>query len=261
MIEPLLALPAHRRERLAQALRTGLLAPPYGGPALSGVLGDGTDAGVGAALAALAALDARGITGDAIALALDAATAAAAQAPRPELVWSGPEVPGLHARDTARVYEELIAGAARSLWLSTFAYYDGPKAFKSLAARMDAVPGLRVRLLVNIGRHWGDTTAAPSLVAGFAKRLWTHDWPGERRPSVFYDPRALDPGHQGAVLHAKAIVADDAVAFVTSANLTEAAFERNIEAGVLSRDRALATALALHFQTLIDRRLLVPLPS
>lgn len=262
MIEPLLALSTHRRERLVQALRTGLLAPPYDGPALSGVLGDGARSdGVVGAQAALAELDARGISGAAIALALDAAAAAVAAAPRPELVWSGPEVPGLHARDTARVYEELIAAAERSLWLSTFAYYDGPKAFKSLAARMDAVPELHVRLLVNIGRPWGNTTAAPALVAAFAVRLWSHDWPGQRRPNVFYDPRALEPGQEGAVLHAKAIVADDQAAFVTSANLTEAAFERNIEAGVLSRDRALATALALHFQTLIDRRLLLPLPS
>ena len=62
------------------------------------------------------------------------------------------------------------------------------------------------------------------------------------------------------MLHAKAIVADDEVALVTSANLTEAAFERNIEAGVLSRDVSLATALVVHFRTLIDRRFLVPLP-
>lgn len=85
--------------------------------------------------------------------------------------------------------------------------------------------------------------------------------PGERGPRVFYDPRALEPAREGAVLHVKAIVADDQLAFVISANLTEAAFERNIEAGIPSRDRALATALALHFQTLIDRRLLLPLPS
>ena len=65
----------------------------------------------------------------------------------------------------------------------------------------------------------------------------------------------------GAVLHAKAIVADDRAAFVTSANLTEAAFDRNIEVGVLTRDAALAAALARHFQALIDQGLLVPLPS
>jgi phosphatidylserine/phosphatidylglycerophosphate/cardiolipin synthase-like enzyme len=48
--------------------------------------------------------------------------------------------------------------------------------------------------------------------------------------------------------------------FVTSANLTEAALERNIEVGLFVRDRALAASLSSHFQGLIDRGLLYPLP-
>ena len=258
MIEPLLALPAHVRERLAQALRAGLLAPPYGRAAVSGVIGD-----TGASdrvIDAMAELQARGVSPAAISLVLDAAAAAAAQVTRPALVWTGPEVPGLHARDTARVYEELVAGASRSLWISTFTYYDGPKAFRTLAQRMDAVPELRVSLLLNIGRRRTDGGSAAELVNAFSERLWRHDWPGERRPGVFYDPRALDPDVPGAVLHAKAVIADEHVALVTSANLSEAAFERNIEAGVLSRDAALATALVVHFRTLIDRQLLLALP-
>jgi phosphatidylserine/phosphatidylglycerophosphate/cardiolipin synthase-like enzyme len=45
------------------------------------------------------------------------------------------------------------------------------------------------------------------------------------------------------VLHAKAVVADDEAVFVTSANLTEAAFDRNIELGLLVLDRALALSI------------------
>jgi phosphatidylserine/phosphatidylglycerophosphate/cardiolipin synthase-like enzyme len=52
----------------------------------------------------------------------------------------------------------------------------------------------------------------------------------------------------------------DMVVFVTSANLTEAALERNIELGLLVRDRALAATVTCHFQGLIDRALLCPLP-
>lgn len=63
------------------------------------------------------------------------------------------------------------------------------------------------------------------------------------------------------MLHAKALVVDDEAAFVTSANLTEAAFDRNIEVGVLSRDRTVAASLAKHFRVLIERKLLHPLPS
>ncbi|MCA1701314.1 MAG: phospholipase D-like domain-containing protein, partial [Actinobacteria bacterium] len=74
-------------------------------------------------------------------------------------------------------------------------------------------------------------------------------------------PRSLTAEGPSGVLHAKAVVADEEIALVTSANLTEAAFDRNIEAGVLSRDRALAASLARHFRVLIERELLLPLPG
>ena len=95
----------------------------------------------------------------------------------------------------------------------------------------------------------------------FAERFWTEDWPGERRPEVFYDPRSLEPDGPSGVLHAKAVVADDESVFITSANLTEAALDRNIEMGLLLRDRALAASVTRHFRGLIERGLLRPLPS
>jgi hypothetical protein len=125
MIDPLLELPAHLRERLARALDTGVLRPPYEPTAIRAALG--AQVGVEDVCTALRHLQARGIAGPALALALDVATRAAARLPRPDLVWSGPPVPGVHARDTRRVYEELLASARRSMWVSTFAYYDGPR--------------------------------------------------------------------------------------------------------------------------------------
>jgi phosphatidylserine/phosphatidylglycerophosphate/cardiolipin synthase-like enzyme len=125
---------------------------------------------------------------------------------------------------------------------------------------MDARPALQVTLLLNIERKRGDTTAATQLVRKFAERFWKTDWPGSARPRVFFDPRSLEPEGPTGVLHAKAVVADDEAVLVTSANLTEAALDRNIELGLLVRDRALAASLARHFQLLIDRELLRPLP-
>ena len=63
------------------------------------------------------------------------------------------------------------------------------------------------------------------------------------------------------MVHAKAVVADEQTVFVTSANLTEAALERNIEVGLLLRDRALAGSMAAHFRGLIDGGLLLALPG
>ena len=259
MIDALLDLPSHLRERLASALESGLLGPSPTPASLRSVLGNregGEDV-----VASLLELGRLGISGPAAAAWLRTVEQAAARTPKPDLVWSGPEVPGLHARDTRRVYEELLGSAERSIWASTYAFFDGPKAFEVLARRMEARPALRVTLLLNIQRKRGDTTASEQLVRRFADRFWKTDWPGSSRPSVFYDPRALDLEGPGGVLHAKAVVADDEAVFITSANLTEAALDRNIELGVLIRDRALALAVGGYFRSLIDRDLLKPLPS
>jgi len=212
-------------------------------------------------VAALHELGQLGVKGPAAAVWLRTITEVAARTPKPDLVWSGPEVPGLYARDTRRVYEELLGSAERSIWASTFAFFDGPKAFEVLARRMEAKPILHVTLLLNIQRKRRDNSAAEQLVRRFADRFWKTDWPGSSRPSVFYDPRALDPDGPGGVLHAKAVVADEEAVFVTSANLTEAALDRNIELGVLIRDRAIALTIGGYFRNLIDRNLLKPLPS
>lgn len=258
MIDAILDLPPHVRQRLAGALEARLVAAPYSATSLQSVLGSSSP--VEHVVAALSDLGRVGIAGPAAAAWIAGLEQAAARIPRPDLVWSGPEVPGLHARDTRRVYEELLGLAEHSIWASTYAFFDGPRAFDILARRMDARPALRVTMLLNIQRKRGDTTAAEQLVRRFADRFWQVEWPGSSRPNVYYDPRALDPDGPGGVLHAKAVVADDQAVFVSSANLTEAALDRNIEIGLLVRDRALALSVTTHFRTLIERGLLSPLP-
>jgi len=258
MIEGLRDVPSHLRKRLASALESGLLATPYSIASLRSVLG--SQVGGDGIAGALLELERIGISGPAAAAWIRTVDEATSRTPRPDLVWSGPEVPGLHARDTRRVFEELLGTAQRSVWASTYAFFDGPRAFDVLARRMDAQTELRVTLLLNIQRKRGDTTTADTLVRKFADRFWATDWPGSSRPRVFYDPRALEPEGPTGVLHAKALVVDDESVFVTSANLTEAALDRNIEAGILVRDRALAASMSSHFQLLIDRGLLHPLP-
>lgn len=259
MIETLLNLPPHVRERLASALESGLIACTPTTAALRSLLSG--SASLERVAAALAEFGRIGVPSAAAARWIRSLSEAEARAPRADLVWSGPEVPGLHARDTRRVYEELLTSAQHSLWVSSYVFFEGPKAFAILARRMKAAPDLRVKLLLNIQRKRGDTTAAEELVRRFAERFWRTEWPGTSRPTVFYDPRALDPDLPPGVLHAKAVVADGETVFVTSANLTEAALDRNIELGLLTRDRSLAASVVEHFQTLIDQRLLVPIPS
>jgi phosphatidylserine/phosphatidylglycerophosphate/cardiolipin synthase-like enzyme len=258
MTTPLLDLPSYQRQKLVIALRTKVLAPPYPDVAVISTIGAGSIAA--AVTAELRALEKQGISGAAIAYALTLAGEASAGVHRPDLVWSGETVPGVHARKTRQVFDELICGAVRSLWISSYTYWNGAQAFAKLAARMDATPDLVVRLLLNIQRGKGDSSTADELASAFAADLWKH-WPGDRRPEVYFDPRALKDGTGKAVLHAKAVVADDEAAFITSANLTEKAFDENIEVGILTRDRTVASALARHFAVLIEHSILEPLPS
>ena len=259
MTGALVGLPPHVRRRLEGALDTGLISTSSSPATVRSVLGlhDGGDELV----EDLNSLERMGVSGRAAAAWLRAVEQARARSPSPDLVWSGPEVPGLHARDTRRVYEELLGTAERSVWASTYVYFHGPRAFATLAGRMDAIPELQVTLLLNIQRRRGDTTAPDRLVRRFADRFWTSDWPGETRPRVYYDPRSLDLDGPAGVLHAKAVVTDGGAVFTTSANLTDAALDRNIELGVLIRDRALAATVTSHFQGLIERELLKPLPA
>ena len=257
VIDALLALPAHVRSRLSIALESGLLVPPYSAVAVRSTVGGEHQDVI---LQVLREWERVGVSPEAGVIWLNSLTRAAERAPAPDFVWTGPEVVGLHARDTRRVYEELIGSAQHSIWVCSYAFFDGPRAFATLAARMDANPGLEVTLLLNIERRRGDTTAADSLVRRFADEFWREAWPGKARPRVFYDPRSVAEDGPGGVLHAKAVVADGEAVFITSANLTEAAFDRNIELGLLVRDRTLAETTAIHFRTLIEKGLLRLLP-
>lgn len=53
---------------------------------------------------------------------------------------------------------------------------------------------------------------------------------------------------------------DEAHTLITSANLTEAAQERNVEAGVLVEDAAFARGVVAQFERLVDAGVLVRLP-
>lgn len=227
----------------------GFLASPYSDAAVRSAVGSDH---FEAAHEGLDQLGRQGIADVGVVAWLEAVEVARAETPRPSLVWTGPEVTGLHARDTRRVFDELIGRAERSLWISTYAYFDGKRAFEVLASRMDALPSLEVHMLLNIKRGT-QHSSAEEAVAKAAKSLWTYNWPGQRRPRVFYFPESLmEDGDGKAVLHAKAIVRDEEESLITSANFTEAALDRNIELGVLLHDAPFSRQVVRHFQRLIE---------
>src|SRR5207247_8747049 len=119
-------------------------------------------------------------------------------------------------------------------------------------------PGLRVRMFLEVERKWTDIAPDEEILCRFAERFRRNEWPGERMPEVFYDPRSLlRDATKRSCLHAKCIVIDRAVAFVSSANFTEAALVRNIEVGALIDSSHFAARLVEHFESLAEAGLLL----
>lgn len=182
-----------------------------------------------------------------------------------DLVWTGDKLPGSESRDTYVVVQELFASATSSVLIASYALDTGHKSrtlFQVLADRMDTNPALQVRMFLNIKRSHKDNTPDSVLLRKFAEEFQHNIWPGQRLPEVFHDPRALDPTPgPRACLHAKCVVVDEERLLVTSANFTEAAHQRNIEAGVLIADPGAARALRSQFETLVIRGNLQKLPG
>ena len=179
-----------------------------------------------------------------------------------ELVWTGPEVPGAESRDTGVLVGELFATAEKSVLVAGFAVAQGKRIFKALSDRMRELPDLQVRMFLNVSRPYRDLTPEAELLKRFADRFRLDEWPGPRPPEVYYDRRALSLGDsEHTSLHAKCIVVDECRTLVTSANFTEAAQIRNIEAGVFVVDSNLARSLVRQFEALISSGLLFRVPG
>lgn len=184
---------------------------------------------------------------------------------RIDLVWTGQEVVGSESRDTSVVVRELFSTAKTSVLISSFAIDKGKKArelFGVLAERMDANPELQVRMFLNVHRPYKSEDPDSKLLREFADTFRKEIWPGQRLPEVFHDPRSLARGTgEKASLHAKCVVVDEERLLVTSANFTEAAHERNIEAGVLLADPVAARAMRSQFETLVTQNILHRVPG
>ena len=178
-----------------------------------------------------------------------------------DVVWTGPEASVSHTRDTSVVVEELFANAQRDVLVSSFVVHQGALIFKPLATRMAQLPELRVRLFLHVGREWKDTRDDSELLRAFSARC-AEQWPWPQRPEVYYDPRtvAIDSAER-VTWHAKCVLVDDDLAFVTSANFTEWAQQRNIEAGVLLRNHHFASQLRHQFEGLIQSKQVRRLPG
>ncbi len=176
--------------------------------------------------------------------------------PTIEVVATGPDAT-TSARDTGVVVRQLFRKAHRRVLAVGFAVHQGKSVFKTLGNRLDQDPSMEVTLCLNIERRHGNTSLDQNIIRRFASEFSGNVWPGTKLPKVYYDPRSLAPaGVTASSMHAKCIVIDGEEAFVTSANFTEAAQERNIELGLLINSSLIARRIEDHFATMIKNDLL-----
>jgi len=173
-----------------------------------------------------------------------------------ELVLSGPDVPGIPISDTSSEIRKLINSATTEVLVIGYAVYQGKKIFRHLAARMDQAPELKVTFCLDIPRKDADRSLTEQIVERFLTDFRQNQWPGRRFPDLFYDPRSLLTDKRSS-LHAKCMAIDRRVVLITSANFTDAGQMRNIEAGVLVRERRVVERLVSYFDALIATNQLV----
>ena len=263
MKEPLLSLASSELRQLAGALESGRLTPPYCAINLQRFVSHALTAAVASSMTELAGC---GCSPLALARVLELLATEVDRRPLLEeivdLVATGPEGGEGTPRATSVVVGDLFRGAKKSVLVAGYAVRQGQRVFKDLADRMAESPKLRVRLYLDIQRTNGDTSIPEEIVRRFSQRFRSTQWPSQRPvPDVYYDPRsvAIDRSKAGA-LHAKCVVVDAERLFVSSANFTEAAQERNIEIGLLLNSPVLASRVSEFFERLTQTGTLIKLP-
>jgi len=247
----LVQLPTPLLQTLAASCESGPLAEAMTLSCVRGIVGDATAADVHVALRYL--LD-DGFGPPQLATFLRGLAEAAGASLKPsqlfDVVLSGPAVPGVPTADTAAVMHTLLTLAEDEVFLVGYAVYNGRKLFEPLAARMRDRPNLSVTICLDIRRPVGDTRGATEIVTAFAREFRERHWPWLQVPKLYFDPRSLETGPERASLHAKCVIVDGSRAFVTSANFTDAAQWKNIEAGVEIRHQPTIQRLELYLKAL-----------
>lgn len=158
------------------------------------------------------------------------ATAAQTNATDIRAVWSGPTFDGDGDHTTSAI-AHLIDEANEDVFASAFSATPDSEFVKALWRAI--ARGVRTTLLVDSQIKDGQTAAMLQQRLSGA-RFWTYVHPD---------------GHYFAQ-HSKVVIVDSRSAFVTSANLSTAGAERNLEAGVIIHDAEFASHMRQRFTKL-----------
>lgn len=159
-----------------------------------------------------------------------------------ELVWTGPSSHLVPTRKTERALIQVIQHAQERLFLTSFVAYKVDEIIESLKLAIER--GVKVSILLERSESDGGAVSNDGISA-MKKTL--------PEASVFaWDSKA--ESFMGGKVHAKVAVADEKVCFISSANLTGHAMEKNMEAGVLIEGGTVPEKLHRHLEALITTK-------
>lgn len=159
-----------------------------------------------------------------------------------ELVWTGPTTPFVSARRTEQALLQVIDAAKATLFITSFVAYDISSIVKALNAA--TARGVLVSMLLESSLDHGGSVTIDAIgkMRSLVPTARLYAWQDK-----------ADPFSDGRV-HAKVAVADARICFITSANLTGFAMEKNMEAGVLISGGRIPRLLEEHLRSLVDTK-------
>lgn len=163
-----------------------------------------------------------------------------------ELVWTGPTTSFVSTRQTEQALLQVINSAQERLFIISYVAYDiqtVTDALNEASHRGVVVCVLLEQSQAHGGKITVDALANMSMLVPAAR---------------LYAWSSVSDGSPKGSVHAKVAVADGTICFITSANLTNFAMERNMEAGVLIRGGQLPKSLHEHLDALVNTGIILP---
>lgn len=163
-----------------------------------------------------------------------------------ELVWTGPTTPFVSARRTEQALLQVINAAKQTLFVTSFVAYDVSTIVKALNDA--SAQGVSISMLLESSQEHGGSISFDAIGKMKALVPNAHLYTWRDQGEVFSDGR----------VHAKVAVADRHTCFITSANLTGFAMERNMEAGLLLSGGSIPQMLEEHLRALVSLKIVSP---
>lgn len=161
-----------------------------------------------------------------------------------ELIWSGPKTPIVSTRRTEQALLEVIDSAEDRLFIVSFVIYKVPLIFDAIEAALNRKVSVSM-LLESSDQHGGSISVdAIGKMKADLPSVVLYCW--SEKKDAFIDAR----------VHAKVAVADRKKCFVSSANLTDHAMKKNIEAGVLINGGQVPSTLQDQLTAMITTRII-----